>query len=94
MTENLKTIFDRLDEQRLIELLTESVEQYSPSFAEEAQEAGRARDEVAQRLQQLLASRDPMDGKDVILEVYNEAGQVVLAYKLYRCWVSEYQALW
>jgi phage tail-like protein len=31
--------------------------------------------------------------KDLILEVYNEAGQVVLAYKIYRCWVSEYQAL-
>jgi len=31
--------------------------------------------------------------KDVILEVYNEAGQVVLAYKIYRCWVSEFQAL-
>ena len=31
--------------------------------------------------------------KDIILEVYNEAGQVVLAYKIYRCWVSEYQSL-
>jgi len=31
--------------------------------------------------------------KDVILEIYNEAGQVVLAYKIYRCWVSEFQAL-
>lgn len=31
--------------------------------------------------------------KDLILEVYNEAGQLVLAYKLFRCWVSEYQAL-
>ncbi len=31
--------------------------------------------------------------KDVLLEVYNEAGQLVLAYKIYRCWVSEYQAL-
>ncbi|MBT8768532.1 phage tail protein [Pseudomonas boanensis] len=31
--------------------------------------------------------------KDVILEVYNEAGQVVLAYKIYRCWVSEFQAM-
>ena len=31
--------------------------------------------------------------KDVILEVYNEAGQVVLAYKIFRCWVSEFQAL-
>ena len=31
--------------------------------------------------------------KDLIIEVYNEAGQVALAYKVYRCWVSEYQAL-
>ncbi len=31
--------------------------------------------------------------KDLILEVYNEAGQRVLAYKIYRCWVSEFQAL-
>ncbi len=31
--------------------------------------------------------------KDIILEVYNEAGQLVLAYKIYRCWVSEFQAL-
>jgi phage tail-like protein len=31
--------------------------------------------------------------KDIIIEVYNEAGQKVLAYNIYRCWVSEYQAL-
>ena len=31
--------------------------------------------------------------KDLYLEVYNEAGQLVMAYKIYRCWVSEYQAL-
>ena len=31
--------------------------------------------------------------KDIIVEFYNEAGQLVLAYKVYRCWVSEYQAL-
>jgi phage tail-like protein len=31
--------------------------------------------------------------KDIILEVYNEAGQLALAYKIYRCWVSEFQAL-
>jgi len=30
--------------------------------------------------------------KDVLLEVYNETGQVALAYKIYRCWVSEFQA--
>jgi phage tail-like protein len=31
--------------------------------------------------------------KDLVLEVYNEAGQLAIAYKVYRCWVSEYQAL-
>ena len=31
--------------------------------------------------------------KDVILELYNEAGQLAVAYKLYRCWVSEYEAM-
>jgi phage tail-like protein len=31
--------------------------------------------------------------KDIILEMYNEAGQLAVAYKIYRCWVSEYQAL-
>ncbi len=31
--------------------------------------------------------------KDIILEVYNEAGQKVLAYTIYRCWVSEFQAM-
>ena len=31
--------------------------------------------------------------KDVILELYNEAGQLAIAYKVYRCWVSEFQAL-
>jgi phage tail-like protein len=31
--------------------------------------------------------------KDIYLELYNEAGQLVRAYKIYRCWPSEYQAL-
>lgn len=31
--------------------------------------------------------------KDITLEVYNEAGQLALAYTLYRCWPSEFQAL-
>jgi len=31
--------------------------------------------------------------KDIILELLNEAGQVALSYRIYRCWVSEYQAL-
>ena len=31
--------------------------------------------------------------KDFILELHNEAGQVAIAYKIYRAWVSEYSAL-
>lgn len=30
--------------------------------------------------------------KDLIIELYNEAGQLAISYKVYRCWVSEYQA--
>src|SRR5262245_44282875 len=31
--------------------------------------------------------------KNIIVDVFNEAAQKVLSYNLYRCWVSEYQAL-
>jgi len=30
--------------------------------------------------------------KDLIIEIYNEAGQLAIAYKVFRCWVSEFQA--
>jgi phage tail-like protein len=29
----------------------------------------------------------------MIIELYNEAGQKVLAYTVYRCWVSEFVAM-
>jgi phage tail-like protein len=31
--------------------------------------------------------------KDIIIEFYNEAGQLAIAYKVFRCWVSEFQSL-
>ncbi len=31
--------------------------------------------------------------KDIIIDVFNEAGQKVLSYYVYRAWVSEYQAM-
>jgi phage tail-like protein len=31
--------------------------------------------------------------KDIIIDVYNEAGQLAISYKVYRSWVSEFQAL-
>ena len=31
--------------------------------------------------------------KDIIIELYNEAEQLAIAYKVFRCWVSEFQPL-
>lgn len=31
--------------------------------------------------------------KDIIIDVMNEAGQVAKSYKVFRCWVSEFQAM-
>jgi phage tail-like protein len=31
--------------------------------------------------------------KDIQIDLHNEAGQKVLSYNVYRCWVSEYEAL-
>jgi len=30
--------------------------------------------------------------KNIIIDLFNEAGQKVISYNVYRCWVSEYQA--
>ena len=30
--------------------------------------------------------------KNITLEIYNEAGQLAIAYNIFDCWVSEYQA--
>ncbi len=31
--------------------------------------------------------------KNIIIDMFNEAGQKVISYNVYKCWVSEYQAL-
>lgn len=31
--------------------------------------------------------------KDIMLELLNEAGQIVIAYKIFRCWPSEFTAI-
>ncbi|MGB7949911.1 MAG: phage tail protein [Candidatus Binatia bacterium] len=31
--------------------------------------------------------------KDIIIDFLNEAGQLAISYKIFRCWVSEFQAL-
>jgi len=31
--------------------------------------------------------------RNILIDVYNEAGQLAIRYKVYRCWVSEFQTL-
>jgi phage tail-like protein len=31
--------------------------------------------------------------KDITIEMYNEAGQLAISYNIYRCWVSEFNAI-
>jgi phage tail-like protein len=31
--------------------------------------------------------------KDILIDIYNEAGQLALGYRVFRCWVSEYKAI-
>src|SRR5262245_4989380 len=56
---------------------------HDPEFEKWANESGLAAVEVT-----------PQDfRKDIVLEIYDEAGRLALAYKVFRCWVSEYQVL-
>jgi len=42
-----------------------------------------------------LGSKVSLNGfwKDIVVDLFNEAGQLVRSYKVYRCWPSRYQAL-
>jgi phage tail-like protein len=61
-------------------------------------ERGVTHDDAFEKWSNLVHSvKGPMSlknfRKDIVVDVFNEAEQKVLSYKLYRCWVSEYQAL-
>ena len=61
-------------------------------------ERGRTHDTAFEAWANLIHSLDsPISlasfRKDIVVDVYNEANQKVLSYKLFRCWVSEYTAL-
>ena len=45
-----------------------------PSFLDEAEQLELQRDEAAEKLQQMLVPRDPLDGNDVIMEIKAGAG--------------------
>src|SRR5271166_2384607 len=78
-----------------------------PALVLELDVLDRYRVRVGVQLRDRLVFRDPaaidlvgdrhlaglvVDLEDDVLEIYNEAGQVAIANKVYRCWVSEYQA--
>jgi phage tail-like protein len=63
---------------------------------------GRTHDTAFEEWANKLVQHDPGAGKelsladfrkDVRIELYNEAGQLVMAWTVYRCWPSEYVAL-
>ena len=60
-------------------------------------ERGITQDSVFEQWARNVAKRDgeisPDARKDVFIEVYNEAGQLALAYEVFRSWISAFQAI-
>src|SRR4026209_2528674 len=55
--------------------------------------AGVSKVGALKRTTEVVEHREGGDLKDIIEELHDEAGQLVSAWKVYRCWPSEYQAL-
>jgi phage tail-like protein len=68
---------------------------YEPVTLEQGITADHAFEEWANLVHNYRDGGSSLSGfrKDLILEVYDHMGRLGLAYNLYGCWVSEYQAL-
>lgn len=67
---------------------------YQPITLERGITSDRAFEQWADLILDLHAGQGAANfRKDVVLDIFNEAGQRVLSYVIHRCWVSEYQAL-
>ncbi len=64
---------------------------HDPVFEQWAGKVWNYQNAQAQNADQEVSLKDFR--KDVIIDFFNEAGQKVISYHVYRCWVSEYQAL-
>ena len=64
---------------------------HDPAFQQWANKVWDYQNAQAQNADQEVSLADFR--KDVIIDLFNEAGQKVISYHVYRCWVSEYQAL-
>ena len=63
---------------------------HDPAFQQWANKVWDYQNAQAQNADQEVSLADFR--KDVIIDLFNEAGQKVISYHVYRCWVSEYQA--
>ena len=66
--------YQELKQLRDDEIAAREMGEEDPSFLEEAEDLKARAEEAAEKLQQLLIPRDPMDGNDVILEIKAGAG--------------------
>ena len=64
---------------------------HDPVFEQWANKVWDYQNAQAQNADQEVSLKDFR--KDVIIDFFNEAGQKAISYHVYRCWVSEYQAL-
>ena len=64
---------------------------HDPEFEKWANKVWNYQNAQAQNATQEVSLADFR--KDLIIDFFNEAGQKVISYHVYRCWVSEYQAL-
>ena len=64
---------------------------HDPAFEQWANKVWNYQNAQAQNADQEVSLADFR--KDLIIDFFNEAGQKVISYHVYRCWVSEYQAL-
>jgi phage tail-like protein len=64
---------------------------HDPVFEQWASKVWNYQNAQAQNADQEVSLADFR--KDVIIDFFNEAGQKAISYHVYRCWVSEYQAL-
>ena len=66
--------YQELKQLRDDEIAAREMGEEDPSFLQEAEELKAKAEEAAEKLQQMLIPRDPMDGNDVILEIKEGAG--------------------
>ena len=66
---------------------------FDPGFARWATESWQLSNVIGEENKSSQALSPQDFRKDLVIELFSEAGEIVMAYNIYGCWVSEYQAL-